>query len=191
MHVMIDLETLSLRPRAHILEIAAVPFDKERVYTELSFQSFVGQSQRGRHICPETLVWWLTDDMDRGVGMRARQRMAAGLRGAPDLADVLQGLANWFERTFNTERPLDGVWAHGASGDLAWLRDAYLELDWPATPWDHHLERDTRTALMFHTWLKDSDWRSYEVEKMLGESFIKHAALHDATLDASIWKAVV
>ena len=67
----LDLETLSLDPRAAILQIGAVLFDKSKtetyrqMYENPTFCVTVdwqGQEAIGRHICPLTTEWWNQQD---------------------------------------------------------------------------------------------------------------------------------
>ena len=60
-HVMVDLETLSSQPNAHILETALVNFNPVTgdVYDSQSFHFRHGlDEQRGSHTSTDTIDWW-------------------------------------------------------------------------------------------------------------------------------------
>jgi len=176
MHVMIDLETLSTRVDAYILEIGAVLFDKEKVHP-IFFQRFVSE-QPSRHIDPATVLYWLGQEDD------ARGRIAAGLQSGLPLQIVLGQLGAWLEQPGNE---FEHVWCRGASFDLAILRHAYATaLQFPSeTPWAFRCELDSRTASYYHPYtvnypILDSD----AAEKVLGRKPVKHSALDDAVIEA-------
>lgn len=183
-HVMVDLETLSLRPRAWLLEVAAVPFDEEAVHVDRAFHAYVAGGQDRRHVDRATLLWWLSDDVEQGAGHAARERLMRGLRSdqAVPLGSALHTLRDWLAAQ---DSPL--VWAHGAAFDLGVLRDAYHEAGHNGPPWSHRDERDARTALEMSYLGRSTDHWIYEhdAEKLLGgDRFVKHCALHDAVAQA-------
>ena len=182
MHIMIDLETLSTRGNAHILEIGAVCFDREKVDMTRSFSSFVGD-QAGRHIELSTVAWWMD-----AAGDAARKRIALGMQTAPPLGSVLDALQRWV----GLAEGLEGVWARGAAFDMAILRDAYAQYGFPSTPWKFRAERDTRTLISLNPYLDEfKDLSEIRARETLGRPLIKHAALDDAVLEAHLIRTAV
>ena len=59
-HVMVDLETLSIRPYAAIVSIGAVKFTEQDGILDTFYINVDGQSckDHGLHIDPKTIEWW-------------------------------------------------------------------------------------------------------------------------------------
>ena len=117
MHVMIDIETLSTRTDAVILQIGAVAFEPlfgGKVSVGDAYSRYVDFTNQPRHVDADTLIWWLEQDHARDVLVR-------GLRSddALDLAEVLQGFGEWYAGL----QP-SGVWSHGAAFDIPILESA-------------------------------------------------------------------
>src|SRR5690606_40145803 len=106
-HVMIDLETLSTRKDAAIVQLAALAFDPETGETFGSYNAFV-LPRDGEHIDPATVAWWL------------RQSAASALGEALTGSDVMPlgralcGLWNFFD-----VEKADAVWSHCATFDIS------------------------------------------------------------------------
>lgn len=125
--VMIDLETLATTPRAAILSIGAVAFDRERpgvlgeeFYARIKFAQ--------GDVSHDTLEWWM------------HHRTAWPKGEAVPLGEALMNFRAFLWRC------QDGhcLWSHGASFDVPILHSAFLAcgLD---VPWGHRTIRDTRT----------------------------------------------
>jgi hypothetical protein len=166
-HLMIDLETLSLAPTAAIHEIGWALF---------SVNDDIGQVRRSGHVLVDpadcmrlgmdvdwsTIQWWLTQDEE------ARKKMA--LPGV----FLVKALLDFTERALgnlNADMELVGVWGHGASFDIPILDNAYRIADMK-TPWSHRIVRDTRTLFSM---IPDTVWP---------ENKVKHSAEHDAIAQA-------
>lgn len=133
---MIDIETLSKRPNATILSIAAVRFDPfagvqvnipdEDIYT---VKCNINQN---REIDPDTLTWWMGQSED------ARDAVFGGLTA---LRIALSGLSQ-----FLTDREGELiVWSQGPAFDIVILEDAYRQVGL-SHPWLYNNVRDTRTV---------------------------------------------
>lgn len=128
--ISIDLETLSLRPNAMILQIGTVIFDPTKVqsYKEI-FSSSPSLSLRvaqqgqvenyGRHRCPQTEAWWASQDV----------KTIASVYGTPDadLPEALNLLSLWIKR-YSEIYTIGNMWIKG-SKDAVWLEDAYDALN--------------------------------------------------------------
>lgn len=129
---MIDLETLSTRADAAIIQIAALAFDPASGPLD-AFNVFV-LDFAGRHVDPNTVAWWL----QRGV---VAQHIGDGMGAGSPLDAALRELAAWFVGPGE----VSGVWSHGATFDLPILEHAYAQHS-IRVPWHYRTPRDTRTV---------------------------------------------
>lgn len=133
MHYMIDIETLSTRPNAHILSVGAVAFDLEKGIQTVVHYALSG-AQGGRHVDPETVAWWAMQ------GEEARK--AAFGEGVVRIS--LLRLCELFDYFFNYSQSVDGVWSRSPDFDLTILRDAYRQVNCEPQ-WSFREQRDCRT----------------------------------------------
>jgi hypothetical protein len=133
---MIDIETLSTRVDAFILQIAAVPFDidTDQIGDEASrFNLHInGPSQEGRHIGLDTVTWWMDQDAE------ARNRVFKP-RNRHNLKDALHLFRQYYTRL---RHPV--IWSNGPEFDSAILKHAFEQAGLQ-TPWHHRKVRDLRT----------------------------------------------
>lgn len=142
---MVDIETLGQHEDAHILSIAACPFDPyayrnneagihepEAYVGPSAFCHHVGKAQ-GRTVEVGTALWWAEQSKE------ARSAMLSGQEAALPLPVVLENL----RRYINLMKP-EEVWAHGITFDLVILDHAYRQCKL-RTPWVYQSQRDTRT----------------------------------------------
>lgn len=122
MRIMIDLETLSLRRDAVIMQIAAVDSRGDNMSILLDIR------QPGRHIDPETLKWWLQQE----------KPLSEMVNGTTELGQALQALNDWVY----VRQPAT-IWACGFK-DFEWLDDAF-EANRLTKVWSHSVQRDYRT----------------------------------------------
>ena len=132
--VMVDLETLSTRSDAVILSIGAVKFDLERgkiydsgFYTSISIDS---NTEAGRHISEDTLVWWM------GQGDAARRVFSESKVVLPA---ALEQFSDWIGNDDGGE-----VWSNGADFDIPMLAHAFSTHDM-TIPWKFYNTRCFRT----------------------------------------------
>ena len=133
-HIMIDLETLSSRPDAYILAIAAQVFDPHTGKSGEAVHWNLSQShQESRHIDPGTVRWWF---------QQSRQaQLAAFAEPQHDLPSALAALASLCRR-----HRIKRVWCKGPSFDAVILEHAYRATGIDC-PWWFHQTRDVRTIL--------------------------------------------
>jgi hypothetical protein len=170
MHIMLDLETMSLAPNAALVSIGAVlmtPRGEEinNFYRSISLASSV---DAGLHIDPNTVMWWMQQS-DRARGALAIQ--------ARPLHEVLRDFAQWAD----VQEPsggLVGVWGNGAASDNVWLAEAYRAAGQPR-PWSHKQDRCYRTFRAMHRDVADPP-----------PSEAEHDALADARWQARYMKTV-
>lgn len=156
MHIMIDFETLSLKPNTVLLQLAAVAFDaKTREVVSTMHVHIDPRVQPGRDISAATVIWWV----EQGEAARA------ALTNATHMADIIesdtfenlseeeqdrlyeqagmlitnaaQAFVAWFNGVTDPEvvskhGALEGVWSLGGN-DHVWL-DSLMEYTGLKTP---------------------------------------------------------
>jgi hypothetical protein len=135
MHLMIDLETLSLAPNAIVTEIGAITFDihmQDLILDQKSWQLDIAvQVKMKRHMDHETIIWWMKQSDAARRKMYDAQRMAVNTA------------LEEFETTFDWPN-IEGIWSHGLNFDIPILED--LIKQWgKKVPWHYRTPRDTRT----------------------------------------------
>jgi len=163
--LMIDLETLSLKPSAMILSMAAVMFDTET--GNIGAQLHIGCVLYGqcRHLDRNVVEWW-AEPKQKG----ARDELMTFIQQRPYRLDLaLESLSR-----FIAKHDPKQIWGNSPSFDLAILTDAYRQHDMPV-PWLFWNERDCRTLVNV-------------CRKITGEDPKKHIELdgtaHSALADA-------
>jgi hypothetical protein len=145
--VMMDLETLSIRPHAVILVICAIKFNRcetwpekitddelkkhDSFYIRIKIDTCVNV---GLHIDPQTQKWWSQQEKD--VKYEALEN--------PDrvtLTQALRKFKEWFGTNHRTK-----IWGNGSSFDCGILGEAYKRCGMEI-PWKFWLERDLRTIM--------------------------------------------
>nr|DAT00631.1 MAG TPA: 3' exoribonuclease [Caudoviricetes sp.] len=141
-HVMVDLETLSSQPNAHILETALVNFNPVtgEVFDNQSFHFRHGlDEQRGSHTSTGTIDWWYKTN--RGYFAKLLNPVEKH-----SLTDTLWRMKTIFENARNDGGLL--VWSTGTF-DVDVLNNAYKRLINPNETlinfWEAHDCRSMRT----------------------------------------------
>jgi len=128
--VMVDIETLGLKPGSAILSIGAVKFDKsgigETFERNISLESC---KDAGLEINPDTLEWWLSQDGD----------VQHVLTGGIPLTDALEAFSQFYGNSSE-------IWAFSPAFDCVHLQTAYDAVG-IVEPWDYYEQRDCRTLL--------------------------------------------
>jgi DNA polymerase III epsilon subunit-like protein len=158
--IMLDLETLSIRPDAAIIVIGAIKFfrkgsmismeDSEKFYRRITVESC---KEVGLRIDKETLEWWKTQD--KNVLYEALEN--------PDRVPLKQALQEFTEWMGNSKY----VWGNGDDFDCTILGEAFSRCGMQI-PWKFFLTRDCRT-LFDLAGIKKSDL----------PSGLEHHAIHD------------
>lgn len=183
--IVIDTETMDVRPSALLLSIGAIAFDVtdlEALRYNISYavkaehhssESYVfyhlldanSQIMVGRTVSRSTQMWW------RGQGDSAK----AALDGdKQDLKEVLEALTHWI-----AQYPDAQIYFRGTDFDGSILESAYRAYDLKC-PWKYNGKRDVRT---FIDALSGSD-KGYIADHEPCFAMIKHNSLHDAMNDA-------
>lgn len=123
--VMVDIETLSVRPYAAILSIGAVAFNIEQGVLDTFYTNVDAQSCKdvGLHISKDTVEWWSQQSREA--------RQALTVNPLP-VNEALQNFSDWFG---NDNRTV--IWGNGSAFDISILESAYWNTDIkiPWSPW--------------------------------------------------------
>ena len=176
--IMIDIETLSTRPDAAILQIGAVQFDRDTGAVSNTFLVSVDKDfyddNKAFHQDEETIKWWSKQPK--------AARDALNINKVKTLPLALDRLVEWaedigFEESYNFGE--DEVWANGQF-DLPILSYAFGRMYGDGVmPWKFRQERDLRTVmgeLRINT-------REIELPEAC-DGLIAHRADHDAIRQA-------
>jgi len=200
MDVMIDIESLSVRTRAVMVQIGAVVFvnaDGGRLHNEEGkvFNVLIpadDQIAAGADVDFSTIQWWLKQpaetrervfgyDLEEVKAYYARPDvqepfMHMGTPVAPDINTALDWLDMWLPMCFTglSWAQIEGVWANGPL-DLPAIRSAYL-MQGRQAPWTHRQFRDMKTILGLP---RVGGWPNIDTT-----GFIPHWAPHDAITQA-------
>lgn len=135
----LDLETLSTRYDATILQISAVQFDpfdhKATMKSLLSGQTldlFIEIDNQNRHISDDTLAWW----------SRQPQTMQDKMFCPDNRVLLKEAIEQLRKFVWNKGR----IWCQGTSFDITILEHACTQLNIPI-PWQYWRARDSRTLL--------------------------------------------
>jgi hypothetical protein len=139
--IMIDLETLSTRTNAAIIQIGARAFSLTNEQPPINhhpadflFRYNINVTLdliAGAHMDPKTADWWA------GQPLEARERLVDVAPVPPRWA--CERFASWY-----THLGAQRIWSHGAAADLPWLT-ALFERHGVKVPWHYRAIRDTRT----------------------------------------------
>lgn len=154
-HMMLDLETLGVKPGSAILEIGAVVFDPygellgeydsqstKVLYRPIDLQSCLNLDMT---VDAATVMWWLSqseDNRNRIVNQAKTSIIAS--------ADAL--------RQFHDRYKVSHVWSHGAGFDAVLMGWVYQRIK-KDIPWTHKSVRDTRTLYEL-TEFDEATWKN-------------------------------
>jgi DNA polymerase III epsilon subunit-like protein len=135
--IMVDLETLATNPSATVLTVAAIRFNNNRDYSDITdpyeldyFYARVDLEQPGRDISDDTMAWWASQAAD------VREE-AFGEEDRYKLEDVMMAFNEW-------ARGADRYWANGAAFDFPILESCNSDLGY-TSPWQFWQVNDART----------------------------------------------
>lgn len=132
-HLMVDLETMAVTPRAVILTLGAVHFDPfgdgygESLYLRFDLDD---QDKLGREIDPNTLDWWAKQDPKIMEEAFSSENRIPLIEAMDKFHKFAWGCTNF--------------WSHGSAFDLVILEDLYRQIG-RTPPWNFWQLRDTRT----------------------------------------------
>lgn len=164
-HVMLDLETLSIKPNAAIIAIAAARFDPltgeigERFYLVIDPGSYT--HDRGQfHVDAVTALWWVRQSIEA--------RSAISCSSSCFILDALQEFTVFFKKV-----PDSILWSH-EDADRIWLKNAY-DVFTMAAPWYY------RNVASLRTLPATCDILGITRPDVPGDDLTKHRADSDVT----------
>lgn len=135
MDLMIDIETLDVKPTGVIVSVGICAFDMEGIHAK---QYFIldGEEQvtKGRTISFDTIEWWFRQN-------EAVHKAAFNLTTRGSVKEFLEGFAY-----FCTLHNVNKVWAQGTDFDLSMIADLHRDYDYEL-PYQFFLARDSRTMI--------------------------------------------
>lgn len=137
-NVMLDLETLGIRPGCVILSVGAVAFDPGTSALGPEFYCVVNRKScevKGLTVCPDTLAWWSRQSEE------SRQVLAEAERAPNGLGGALTQFTAYMQKF--PKRDLC-IWSLGADFDLPILSHCYSVIQQPK-PWGNFAGRCYRT----------------------------------------------
>ena len=160
-HLVLDLETLSVKPDALILSIGFALVKDCNIVAQNEYRLRMSE-QAHRHVSHDTIKWWLAGDK------------AAAQQHLMSLPEYCVGVAaDMMHNTVTTYTTWDKVrvWGNSPSFDCVLLTNLYEDVLKKPTPWKFWNERDMRT-------LRDVYPHQRTVPK------IPHSAMWDAVAEA-------
>lgn len=131
-HICTDIETLSTRPNAAIVSIAAVKFSLTSPETENFIIHIDARSsiKLGMHVEQSTMDWWKNN----------KEAAKSWMHSKIDIRNAINQYIEFVGTDKNTRH-----WANGINFDFPILESTMIELQIP-TPWKYWNLSDMRTA---------------------------------------------
>lgn len=145
-HLMLDIETLDLKPTAAVLSIAATFFDPFTGQLGASFERQINLKScidLGLTVDPETIMWWMEQSKEAQEAFRGNSK-------AEGLGEVLCAFSKWvnYELSFLRDRRGFSVWGNGKDFDCVIMENAYRAAGLKSlTPWKFWETVDVRTLV--------------------------------------------
>jgi hypothetical protein len=186
---MIDVETWATSADAALLQVGAVAFDFDHTlepHEHLQRESliFTGTVEPSFEYSgavrydADTQAWWAHAERQRA--MCSILEMA----GRDDAKPVLERFADWVSRNVGRQAR---VWAKPPIFDLAVLRHNFTVFG-VECPWHFRQEADLRTLAWAAQHVLGAE---FHVPDIVGAGMIKHNALHDAAVQATLAQAAL
>ena len=138
-HVMLDIDTMSNKSNAAIIQIGAVQFNPYTGDVRMEFEVNIDITScllAGLDVNPETVQWW------RGQSEDAKKALMAGQKYP--LSVALKNFTAFVEGLNCKYGPF--VWGNGSDFDNVILTNAYEALNMKR-PWHYRNDRDVRTLV--------------------------------------------
>lgn len=164
--VMLDLETLGLRPGSCLLSIGAVVFDPvaytlDRQGAFYHRLSVVPQEAAGLAVDPATLKWW---------AQQSKEAYEAARDNAEEPENVFRDFCDWYKGVGGSR-----IWSNGSNFDIPLLEEA-MKTFHIQPPWHYQAPRDVRTIC---------DLAGGKVGDFGSPNPLAHDALQDAIFQAT------
>ena len=135
--IVLDIETLSLRPNALVLSVSAIGFNPMEITTNFSNNSTLDillnlDDQPNRDINDDTVSWWSRQNP-------IIQKKVFGEEGRISVVEAIDQITKfcWLK---------DRIWIQGPTFDVPVLNNLFEEYG-KGLPWAYHTIRDSRTLL--------------------------------------------
>lgn len=136
MHLMIDLETLSLEPNCVVTQIGYVLFDELAIHGSFLLRpDGEEQIKRGRSVSFSTFTWWLMQDE------AARKSMATASKQS--MFHCLSTFVQDIELNYGWDN-IKQVWSNGLLFDIVIMENLFRQYD-VKIPWHYRAPRDVKT----------------------------------------------
>lgn len=146
--ISLDLETMSKRPTAAIVEIGAVAFDHATGEIVSEFQTFVDLNScldAGLHVDGDTIAWWMTADEPARRRIAESQRDNDGMPNNPPLECALRLFELWLKDVVQNYGEYRYFWAAPSHFDIPILANAFYAALGRGEPWDWRRVADGKT----------------------------------------------
>lgn len=154
MHIMIDLETVSTRPDAAIIQIGAVLFEPAnggKILNDKPFNRYTLLQDGMGAIDASTFAWWLQQPHAAKVGKKLDEEGVL-------LGDALADFVKWPEEAAGLKwDDIGGIWAKPSNFDIAILHTAFAKHG-VNQPWAHRITRCARTLFASAGGEPEIDW---------------------------------
>lgn len=158
-NVMIDIETLSNKTNAAIVEIAAVEFNKKNGNIGETFHRKIKSDSwfdlPSRDVNADTLKWWLKQSEE------ARKNIYEDKADDVPIYDALSELALFIKDCDNKSHIQNDdrsvvVWSNGSVFDISILENAYNAIQSIKIPWKFWAINDVRTIVALNPEIKQN-----------------------------------
>jgi hypothetical protein len=176
-HLMIDLETMGVKPEAPVVSIGAVFFNPATGETGQQFYTAVKlESAMSTGAIPEgdTIRWWLKQSPE------ARSAICGD--DSPHIATALTDFSSFISRNCENPKYLK-VWGNGANFDNVILRRSY-ERSSLVCPWHFSGDTDVRTMVLLGRQM------GFDPKRDMPFDGVPHNALADAIHQAKYVSAI-
>lgn len=179
--IMIDIETLGLRPGAPIATIGYCHFDWSGIKDSGTFAINLNIGNIGKAADPSTIKFWLQQSPEaiQKTFFRPQEEQRDWVTALLHLATTVK----FSEREFG-----EGVWANGPLFDLAHLEYWYDQASERA-PWSHRSPRDCRT--FYEAAQRLTGWDRDEATQRIQAKHTSELTAHDAEGDAILQALLV
>ena len=201
-NVVVDVETMSLRPDAAIVSLAAVPFDPEcslegMPFLEECFYEVVNATTcalYGMRFDMDTVSWWAARSEEEKAELLSLPPLGIGA-AMESFHAFLEGLKEKHGSELH-------IWTQGSDFDIPVLKNANsLVLPGVALPWSYRGIRDSRTFVLETLGMvygREDDPYARIPAMPDGEEWVRHSALSDSRQTAwnisycrSLWRNVL
>ena len=174
--IMIDIETLATTPDAVVTQMAFKAVDSDDPNEDINADAFylplTPQTDLGRKIDPETVIWWLGQDE------KARRRFQENSGG--DFNVLVAFVRSFVAKINQIIESVDDyqIWAKPPTFDIVILESLFDSVG-ESAPWEFRKVYDLRTMM---------DLAGVKKEDVDQHDIVPHVALEDCRLQLRLWE---